>query len=77
MHRDKPQRLLANKYPAKYAALGIPEYWRFDETGKFHGARLAGDRLVQGRYEPVAIEEVEDGVLQGLTTAHKLVGFSM
>ena len=63
--------------PAKYAALGIPEYWRFDETGKFHGARLAGDRLVQGRYEPVAIEEVEDGVLQGLTTAHKLVGFSM
>ena len=55
--------------PAKYAALGIPEYWRFDETGKFHGARLAGDRLVQGRYEPVAIEEVEDGVLQGYSAA--------
>ena len=36
-----------------YAELGIPEYWRFDETGEFHGARLApmqqalsGDRLV-------------------------------
>ena len=28
-----------------YAALGIEEYWRFDETGQFHGARLAGDRL--------------------------------
>ena len=27
-----------------YAALGIPEYWRFDETGGFHGTRLAGDR---------------------------------
>ena len=32
--------------PDRYAALGIPEYWRFDETGEFHGASLAGDRLV-------------------------------
>ena len=55
--------------PAKYAALGIPEYWRFDETGDFHRARLAGDRLVNGRYEPIAIEEVEDGVLQGYSAA--------
>ena len=55
--------------PARYAALGIPEYWRFDETGEFHGARLAGDRLVQGRYEPIPIEEIEDGVLQGYSAA--------
>ncbi len=48
-----------------YAALGIPEYWRFDQTGEYHGARLAGDRLVDGRYEPIEIVEVEDGVLQG------------
>ena len=32
-----------------YESLGIPEYWRFDETGEFHGTRLAGDRLVEGR----------------------------
>ena len=51
--------------PARYAALGIPEYWRFDETGDFHGSRLAGDRLVDGQYEPIATLEVEDGVLQG------------
>ena len=51
--------------PARYAALGIPEYWRFDETGEFHGTKLAGDRLAEGRYEPITIEEVEDGVLQG------------
>ena len=25
-----------------YAALGIPEYWRFDETGRYHRTRLAG-----------------------------------
>ena len=54
--------------PARYAALGIPEYWRFDETGEFHRTRLAGDRLVDGRYEPVAIEEVEERVLQGYST---------
>ncbi len=48
-----------------YAALSIPEYWRFDETGESHGTRLAGDRLVDGRYEPIEILEVEDGILQG------------
>ena len=26
----------------EYAELGIPEYWRFDETGEHHGSRLAG-----------------------------------
>ena len=55
--------------PARYAALGIPEYWRFDETGNFHGTKLAGDRLVEGRYESIDIEEIEDGVLQGHSAA--------
>ena len=58
--------------PASYAALGIPEYWRFDETGQFHGTRLAGDRLVDGRYEPIPIEEIEEGVLQGYSTVLNL-----
>ena len=48
-----------------YARLGIGEYWRFDETGEHHGARLAGDRLVESRYEPIPIETIADGVLQG------------
>ena len=48
-----------------YEALGIPEYWRFDETGEFHRTRLAGDRLVGGIYQPIAIEELPDGTLQG------------
>ena len=50
-----------------YAALGITEYWRFDETGDFHGAPLAGDRLVEGRYEPIVVTEVENGALQGFS----------
>ena len=50
-----------------YAALGIPEYWRFDEdeAARRRENRLAGDRLVEGVYEPIAIEELPDGVLQG------------
>lgn len=44
-------------------AFGIREYWRFDETGEHHGARLAGDRLVSGRYEPIDIEDLPDGGL--------------
>ena len=50
-----------------YAALGIAEYWRFDETGRYHRSRLAGDRLVNGVYVPVPIEELEEGVLQGFS----------
>ena len=48
-----------------YEALGVPEYWRFDETGEFHHTRLAGDRLVDGQYLPIDIEEQPDGSLQG------------
>ena len=48
-----------------YAELGILEYWRFDETGRYHGTRLAGDRLVEGRYEPYQIGESPDGSLRG------------
>ena len=55
-----------------YEALGITEYWRFDETGDYHKTKLAGDRLVDGSYEPIAIEELEDGVLQGYSAALNL-----
>ena len=48
-----------------YAALGIGEYWRFDETGQYHGARLAGDRLEDGVYAAIEIEELAGGSLQG------------
>ena len=48
-----------------YLAMGIPEYWRFDETGNYHGARLAGDLLVGGEYRAIPVESIGDGVLQG------------
>ena len=55
-----------------YEALGISEYWRFDETGDYHKTKLAGDRLVDGHYETIAIEELDDGVLQGYSAALNL-----
>ena len=51
--------------PGFYASLGVQEYWRFDETGEFHGARLAGDRLVDGQYHPIVVDELADGELRG------------
>ena len=48
-----------------YARLGIPEYWRFDEKGRDTGERLAGDRLADGEYVPIEIEDLPDGSLQG------------
>ena len=58
-----------NEKRAEYAELGILEYWRFDKTGEYHGTRLAGDRLVNGRYEPIDVEHADDGILQGYSAA--------
>ena len=53
-----------------YAAMGIPEYWRFDDSGgRFHGAPLAGDRLVDGVYQPIPTEQLEAGTYQGYSAA--------
>ena len=56
-----------------YAELGIPEYWRFDETGNDHGARLAGDRLEGDAYRPMPIDDVSPGVLQGYSPVLNLI----
>ena len=49
-----------------YASFGIPEYWRFDPSGgRYHGAPLGGDRLVEGVYQPVEILETGPGHLHG------------
>jgi len=49
-----------------YERYEIPEYWRFDSTGgDYHDAALAGDRLVDGRYEPILIERTDGGGVRG------------
>ena len=55
---------------ADYERFGIGEYWRFDPSGgEYHDAALAGDRLVDGVYEPIAIEDLGDGRLRGYSEA--------
>ena len=49
-----------------YAALRIPEYWRFDPSGgEYHGSPLAGDRLDGGAYQPIPVERIDDRTFQG------------
>ena len=49
-----------------YASFGVPEYWRFDETGgDYHGQPLAGDRLVDGVYHPIPLHHEPDGAIWG------------
>ena len=52
-----------------YARHGVVEYWRFDEDDGPGSVRLAGDRLVDGVYQPIDIEELPGGVLQGYSPA--------
>ena len=55
-----------------YARHEVVEYWRFDEEDRPNRVRLAGDRLAGGHYEPIAVEELDDGVLQGYSAALNL-----
>ena len=53
-----------------YERFGVTEYWRFDPSGgEYHDAALAGDRLVDGVYEPIVIETLDDDRLRGYSDA--------
>ena len=59
--------------PAQYAALGVPEYWRFDYSGRgLYPTPLAGERLVDGEYRPIEVTRDAAGVLQGYSEALQL-----
>ena len=55
---------------ADYERYGIAEYWRFDPTrGEYHDTALAGDRLVEGRYQPIEIEWSDESHGRGYSEA--------
>ena len=62
-----------NDYTEKrsdYERYGVQEYWRFDPSGgDYHDAPLAGDRLIDGRYEPITIEGLDDNRCRGYSDA--------
>ena len=54
-----------------YARFGVGEYWRFDYTGgRFHDAPLAGDTLVNGRYEPIELADNRPGKMFGMLSGY-------
>ena len=54
-----------------YARYGVSEYWRFDYTGgQFHDAPLAGDRLVNGEYEPIPLADDRPGKMSGVLSGY-------
>ena len=49
-----------------YARHGIGEYWRVDPTGgDFYGYALAGDLLVDGKFQEIALTTEPDGMIWG------------
>ena len=53
-----------------YAGYGVTEYWRFDPTGgQRYRTGLAGDRLVDGEYQPIDIVKVDDDRYWGYSAA--------
>ncbi len=51
--------------PAKYAALGVEEYWRLDPTGgELLDPPLQGERRTSGRWAPIDVVTEPDGGLR-------------
>ena len=54
-------------------AIGVVEYWLFDETGEYHGTRLAGFRLGEdGRYHALVMDVDTADLVQGHSAALEL-----
>ena len=56
-----------------YAGLEVTEYWRFDENPTRSNPGLAGDRLIDGEYQPIDIATLPDGRLRGYSTVLNLI----
>ncbi len=55
---------------ADYARMGVSEYWRFDPKGvQPRRPHLAGDRLIEGQYQPIDIRRSEEGIYWGYSNA--------
>lgn len=58
---------------AGYEAYGVTEYWRFDPTGgRRYRTGLAGDRLVNGAYQPIDIIRIDADRYWGYSPALNL-----
>ena len=56
--------------PARFAELGVEEYWRLDPTGgDLLDPPLAGEHRRRGRWEPIDVHAAPGGALRGHSTA--------
>ena len=56
--------------PQKYAQMKVAEYFQYDPTGDYlKPHQLKGFRLVKGKYEPMPLEFLEDGVISIVSEA--------
>ena len=54
-----------NRKPGIYAAIGVPEFWRFDPSGgQYYGEPLWGGQLVDGAYQILPSTTEPDGILK-------------
>ena len=61
--------------PDIYAAIGVPEYWRFDPSGgRYHGQPIWGGELVDGTYRELPLTREPDGILKAYSP---LLGISL
>ena len=56
-----------------YVRYWLPVYWRFDPSaGDHYDVALAGDRLVDGVYEPLEVEHLGEGIWRGYSETLEL-----
>ncbi len=56
-----------------YAGLNVPEFWRFDGSGKgFYSQPLWGGLLIGGAYRPIELTEEANGEIRGYSPALSL-----
>jgi Putative restriction endonuclease len=49
--------------PQKYQKMGVLEYFQYDPTGDYLNPPLKGLRLIEGRYQPIALQHLPDGTV--------------
>ena len=68
-------RVDVERKPDIYEAIGVPEYWMHDPTGGCrYGEPLRGRKLVNGKYQDIALTREPDGVLKGYS---EVLGISL
>ena len=59
--------------PARYAFIGVPEYWMHDPSGgRYYRFPLKGLKLVDGEYQEIELTTEPDGVLKGYSEVLRL-----